>query len=117
MGELDSAASMPTFRGMRHGALRLLAPAKINLHLRVGPRRSDGFHPLLSWMATIGLFDTLSFTAGLLTDSVMQDRSDGVVMTCDDPSLPCDDRNLVVKAAAQFHQRHRSASIAGKVAA
>jgi 4-diphosphocytidyl-2-C-methyl-D-erythritol kinase len=44
--------------------LRLRCPAKINLHLRVGQRRpADGFHPLLSWMATVGLFDTLEFTA------------------------------------------------------
>ncbi|HEV7299493.1 MAG TPA: 4-(cytidine 5'-diphospho)-2-C-methyl-D-erythritol kinase [Tepidisphaeraceae bacterium] len=41
--------------------MRLLAPAKINLHLRVGPVRADGFHPLLTWMCTIGLFDTLDF--------------------------------------------------------
>ena len=40
--------------------MRLLAPAKINLHLRVGRRRDDGFHPLLSWMCTVGLFDTLT---------------------------------------------------------
>src|SRR5688500_4388506 len=40
--------------------LRLLCPAKINLHLRVGPRRDDGFHPLLTWMCTVGLFDTLT---------------------------------------------------------
>ncbi len=39
--------------------MRVLAPAKINLHLRVGPAREDGFHPLLSWMVTAGLFDTL----------------------------------------------------------
>ncbi|HLL88558.1 MAG TPA: hypothetical protein VK324_04590, partial [Tepidisphaeraceae bacterium] len=38
---------------------RFLAPAKVNLHLRVGPPRPDGFHPLLSWMCTVGLFDTL----------------------------------------------------------
>ena len=41
--------------------MRVPAPAKINLHLRVGPPREDGFHPLLSWMATAGLFDTLTF--------------------------------------------------------
>src|SRR5688572_26762753 len=40
--------------------MRVLAPAKINLHLRVGPRRDDGFHPLLTWMCTVGLFDTLT---------------------------------------------------------
>src|SRR5690242_4936090 len=38
---------------IRRTALRLHCPAKINLHLRVGPRRrADAFHPLLSWMVT-----------------------------------------------------------------
>jgi 4-diphosphocytidyl-2-C-methyl-D-erythritol kinase len=47
--------------------MRLLAPAKINLHLRVGKRRADGFHPLCSWMTTIGLFDRLIFKANPAT--------------------------------------------------
>ena len=43
--------------------MRAPAPAKINLHLRVGPPRAsdDNFHPLLTWMVTAGLFDTLTF--------------------------------------------------------
>lgn len=44
--------------------MRVLAPAKVNLHLRVGPARADGFHPLLTWMCTAGLFDTLTFVRG-----------------------------------------------------
>ena len=36
--------------------MRLLAPAKINVDLRVGPLQPDGFHPLVSWFCTIGLF-------------------------------------------------------------
>src|SRR3954467_864078 len=47
--------------------MQLLAPAKINLHLRVGRRRDDGFHPLLSWMCTVGLFDTLTLEADAAT--------------------------------------------------
>ena len=43
--------------------MQLLAPAKINLHLRVGRRRGDGFHPLLTWMCTVGLFDRLTLEA------------------------------------------------------
>lgn len=44
--------------------MHLSCPAKINLHLRVGRRRgSDGFHPLLTWMVTVGLFDTLTVEA------------------------------------------------------
>jgi 4-diphosphocytidyl-2-C-methyl-D-erythritol kinase len=73
--------------------MNLSAPAKINLHLRIGPRRSDGFHSLLSWMAFIGLFDNLSLTA-----------VDGpeITLTCDDASLPCDGRNLVMRAAREL---------------
>lgn len=43
--------------------MRVLCPAKINLHLRVGRRRNDGFHPLLTWMTTVGLFDRLTLEA------------------------------------------------------
>lgn len=70
-------------------SVRLLAPAKLNLVLRVGPRDpATGFHPLASWMCTVGLFDTLSIA-----------RSDGadVRFSCDNPSIPGDARNLVVK--------------------
>lgn len=75
--------------------MRLLAPAKINLHLRVGPPRADGFHPLLSWMCTIGLFDTL-----------VLDPSDvaQVSLTCDRPWVPCDQTNLVHRAAALLRE-------------
>jgi 4-diphosphocytidyl-2-C-methyl-D-erythritol kinase len=65
-------------------------PAKINLHLRVGPARADGFHPLLTWMTTVGLYDRLTATRTGGTE---------VSMTCDDPSLPVDGTNLVVRAA------------------
>jgi 4-diphosphocytidyl-2-C-methyl-D-erythritol kinase len=71
--------------------MRLLAPAKINLHLRIGPSREDGFHPLMSWFCTVGLFDELEFEIG-----------DGIELTCDDPKIPSDERNLVVKAANLF---------------
>jgi 4-diphosphocytidyl-2-C-methyl-D-erythritol kinase len=71
--------------------LRLAPPAKINLHLRVGPPTPDGFHPLLSWMVTAALFDNLEF--------VPTDRP-GVSLLCDDPSIPCDGSNLIVKTAS-----------------
>src|SRR5215212_7559163 len=71
--------------------LRVAAPAKINLHLRVGPPAANGFHPLLSWMVTVGLFDNLEFT---LTDQP------GVHLSCDDPAVPCDASNLIVKTAS-----------------
>jgi len=72
--------------------MRWLAPSKINLHLRVGKRRNDGFHPLCSWLVSVGLFDRL----------VLKRDPSGFSLRCNDPTIPTDDRNLVVKAARAF---------------
>src|SRR5918993_3096069 len=86
--------------------MRVHAPAKINLHLRVGPRRDDGFHPLLTWMTTVGLFDTLDFdpvdpSYGEHSGGGQVDGSAGCLsLATSDPALPTDARNLVVRAAS-----------------
>ncbi len=84
--------------------MRLLAPAKINLHLRVGPPRADGFHPLVSWMCRVSLFDQLQLetTAGRFTDV-------GLSLSSDRADLICDQSNLIVKAAGLL-----AAEIAGR---
>ncbi len=89
--------------------LRLRAPAKINLFLRIGARRADGFHPLVSWMATVGLFDKLEVTIApapgirltLEGCGGSSDRADGKD-TGEKPRAalpPVDASNLVVRAA------------------
>jgi 4-diphosphocytidyl-2-C-methyl-D-erythritol kinase len=81
--------------------MRVRPPAKINLHLRVGPRRDDGFHPLLSWMTTVGLFDTLEIEAVDSPGGGWIDGSAGCLsLATNDPALPTDARNLVVRAAS-----------------
>lgn len=100
--------------------LCLLAPAKINLHLRVGPRRADGFHPLVTWMCTVGLFDKLKLqvrplalareagseatprTSEVSGASPAAGAAGAVALECDLPGLPCDQRNLVVRVAEAF---------------
>jgi 4-diphosphocytidyl-2-C-methyl-D-erythritol kinase len=102
--------------------MRLSCPAKINLHLRVGRRRADGFHPLLTWMTTVGLFDTLTVETlpqpaggdGSLTrpatPQVVQpppgrERAGAeriLLLSSDLPGLPSDESNLVVRAAQAF---------------
>lgn len=81
--------------------MRIPAPAKINLHLRVGPPRDDGFHPLLSWMVTVGLFDTLTLLRKppARRSSVRRANEGLLTLSCDHPTLPLDGRNLVVRAA------------------
>ncbi len=85
--------------------MRVLAPAKINLYLRVGRARADGFHPVVTWMTTVGLFDILTI-----------DRAGGrgVAFTCDMPGVPCDAGNLVMKAVAAL--RGSSAELESSIA-
>ncbi len=71
-------------------SLRLRAPAKVNLGLRVLGRRPDGYHELATVLAAVDLWDTLEFEPG----------GDGVRLECDDPELPTDGSNLVLRAAA-----------------
>jgi 4-diphosphocytidyl-2-C-methyl-D-erythritol kinase len=81
--------------------MRVPAPAKINLHLRVAPRQADGFHPLLTWMTTVGLFDTLTLVRRRLDESAAS-RSGSFrwfTLSCSDPGLPVDGSNLVTRAA------------------
>ena len=91
--------------------MRLLAPAKINLHLRVGTRRDDGFHPLLTWMCTVGLFDTLTLEAAperapmagrAGAPGAYSTGGSGIRFDCDRNDLPRDEGNLVVRVANAF---------------
>jgi 4-diphosphocytidyl-2-C-methyl-D-erythritol kinase len=74
------------------------APAKINLTLRVLRRRDDGFHEIESLVCPIALHDTLDIAA--------DDRAD-LTFTCDDPTVPADETNLVVRAVRLFCRTHR----------
>ena len=85
--------------------MRLLAPAKINLFLRVGPPKADGFHPIRSWFCTIGLFDTLTLKlnnkhrSASASGAVPQTAGPPFSLAVDRRDLPADERNLVVRAA------------------
>lgn len=70
--------------------VEVLAPAKLNLYLEILNRRPDGFHELESLMVAVDWFDELT---------VVDEPSGTIALECDDPSLPTDGRNLVVKAA------------------
>ena len=41
-------------------SLRVFAPAKINLHLGIGPVREDGYHELATIYHAIALFDEVN---------------------------------------------------------
>jgi 4-diphosphocytidyl-2-C-methyl-D-erythritol kinase len=79
-------------------AVRSLAPAKINLVLRVLGRRPDGYHNLWSLMQTVELTDELHIR--LLPET-------GLKIECNDEALPTDGRNLVYRAAHLVLNRAR----------
>ena len=74
--------------------MKLRAPAKVNLSLRILGKRPDGFHDLESLVAPISLADEISIATGI---------GQGVRVQCDDPAVPQDDSNLAAVAARQFH--------------
>lgn len=74
--------------------MKLRAPAKVNLSLRILGRRPDGFHEIESVIAPISLADEITIETSL---------GQGVKVRCDDPAIPQDDSNLAAVAARQFH--------------
>ncbi len=64
--------------------------AKINLGLRIGAKRADGFHELLTVYQTIGLHDVIRV-------SVVRGR--GVEIHCQDPRVPTDESNTCFRIA------------------
>ena len=71
--------------------MRVRVPAKINLHLGVGPRRPDGFHELMTAFLAVALFDTVTLTPA----PTMSLRITGESAA----EVPTDDRNLAWRAA------------------
>jgi 4-diphosphocytidyl-2-C-methyl-D-erythritol kinase len=79
--------------------LRIAAPAKLNLYLRVLGKRPDGYHELET------LFERID-----LADELTAEPASGLTLTCDDPTLSCGPDNLVLKAARLLQQTLRMAA-------
>lgn len=79
-----------------------IAPAKLNLSLAVTGLREDGFHELLSLVASIQLADRLEFKKAMKWS-----------LLCDDASLATDNTNLVLKAA-EAYQAYRPDTVVGE---
>src|SRR5437899_11369671 len=74
--------------------MQVLAPAKINLSLKILGRRSDGFHEIETVITPISLYDEIN---------VEKRRGNtGIVFRCDVPAVPQGDDNLVVRTSKGF---------------
>jgi 4-diphosphocytidyl-2-C-methyl-D-erythritol kinase len=79
--------------------MQLYAPAKINLSFEIEGGREDGFHEIETLMAPISLQDRLTIEA--------VGNQGSIEFSCDDPSVPKGDDNLVVRAARLFQKTAR----------
>lgn len=73
--------------------LKQNAPAKINLGLHVLRRRADGYHDIETVFLRIPWSDFITVRP-----------AGDVSMTCSDPSLPVDERNLCLLAARRWRE-------------
>ena len=77
-------------------ALEKKSPCKVNLLLNILGKRPDGFHELETVMHPVNLFDEIRFERG----------GNGIQLTCDEPALPVDSKNLIYRAADAFLKLH-----------
>jgi 4-diphosphocytidyl-2-C-methyl-D-erythritol kinase len=84
------------------GPVTVRSFAKINLGLRIGAARQDGFHELLTVYQTIGLHDVIRVSVG---------RGRGIEIRCADPRVPRDESNtcfrIVEKAMGVLRAKGR----------
>ena len=73
--------------------MRFLAPAKVNLYLRVIGKRRDGYHLIDSLMVPVDLYDEIEITKP-------RGVKKSLTVSCDDPRVPEGRKNLAHKAAA-----------------
>lgn len=84
----------------------LFSPAKLNLFLAITGRRPDGFHDLVSVAAPLDFGDQLEARSRSFAKAGAG-QSEGTAgsqftLACDQPEVPVDGSNLVLKAAAAF---------------
>lgn len=74
---------------MTYNPINIKAPAKVNLFLEVFGKRYDGYHEIETVMQEIDLVD----------DIVIEEKENGVELTCTNPRIPTGKDNIVWKAA------------------
>ncbi|HUS11531.1 MAG TPA: hypothetical protein VMZ30_13775, partial [Pyrinomonadaceae bacterium] len=81
---------------VNQSALSLPSFAKINWSLQILGRRPDGYHEVKTLLQTISLHDDLHFEV---------DELGGISVSCDNPDIPSDDQNLIVRAASALKKQ------------
>jgi 4-diphosphocytidyl-2-C-methyl-D-erythritol kinase len=69
-------------------SLKLPSFAKINWFLQILGKRPDSYHEVVTVLQTVSLCDDLTFRI-----------AKEITLTCDDPGIPTDNSNLIIRAA------------------
>ena len=77
------------------------APAKINLHLGVGAKREDGFHPLDTVYQAVSLYDDVT-----VSDSAVWSVDVTAIGDVDISGVPLDETNIAIRAGRLLTEHH-----------
>jgi 4-diphosphocytidyl-2-C-methyl-D-erythritol kinase len=77
-------------------AISFKTPAKVNLGLNILGKREDGFHELETLFQMVNWCDEIK----------IEPLTDGLELICNQPDIPNDERNLVIKAARLLQTRY-----------
>jgi 4-diphosphocytidyl-2-C-methyl-D-erythritol kinase len=88
--------------------VKIRAPAKINLSLRVVGKRRDGYHLLDTIMVPVSLYDEIEIRKTRPASEKINAANGLIRVTCDHPLVPGGEKNIAHRAARQLMQRARS---------
>lgn len=89
--------------------MKIRAPAKINLSLRIVGRRTDGYHLIDTIIVPVSLYDGLNLRR-VRRKAGRQAPGALITFRCDDPAVPQDETNLVFRAAELIMKNVRNAA-------
>jgi len=85
--------------------VKIRAPAKINLNLRVVGKRRDGYHLIDTIMLPVSLYDELEIRK-IRSPVDNKKTKDGMIeVSCDHPLVPGGEKNIVYRAARLIMQQ------------
>ncbi len=83
--------------GTTRAPVTVRVPGKVNLHLRVGDRRPDGFHDVVTVLQAVSLYDDVTAASG--PGTTIEVHGEGAA------DVPTDGTNLAVRAARLLAER------------
>ena len=85
--------------------MKIRAPAKINLNLRVVGRRADGYHLIDSIMVPVSLYDVIDVRKQSGNSGREAQAGDLIQISCNHQDVPLGNENIVYRAAQRIMEK------------